>query len=416
MQPGDESLLVYPSAIMLTSVSSYGSSSFDFLPFSYPYCFIIKKESTSLDLQQLIVNNILLPMGLDGHALIEHIKEWDEYCSTLINIAKGKNSYSSSMNSATSYYHSVSTTNYHSASTTNYHSASTSNYHSASTTSNYNSTPFTTSSSPSTPSTPSSTPSTNPATPSTTISLENPNSCESNNQNLLEKNKGLPGGSIQTNDDPLSNESIDSDNDIHPENSYTFTPTNNATFTQSQSKPMKSEDWSDYSPFVPLVLKQYYSSSDWKSNILLCNNSSTPLKYRLTSSNGYAIYLVLDAYISSTLIASKTSIHPSTTTYYYYHDYYSDNKWAGKEWIKTTPIYTAFHKDNLLLQPISYSTQSSQPRDIPDLQKEMVVLISSILKALNSTKDDGFRRDVLQLFSSLSSNPQILSVFFYFYF
>ena len=313
MQPGDESLLVYPSAIMLTNVSSYGSSSFDFLSFSYPYCFIIKKESTSLDLQQLIVNNILLPMGLDGHALIEHIKEWDEYCSTLINIAKGKNSYSSSMNSATSNYHSASTT-------TNYHSASTSNYHSAST-SNYHSTPFTTSSSPSTPSTPSSTPSTNPATPSTTFALENPNSCESNNQNLLEKNKGLPGGSIQTNDDPLSNESIDSDNDIHPENSYTFTPTNNATFTQSQSKPMKSEDWSDYSPFVPLVLKQYYSSSDWKSNILLCNNSSTPLKYRLTSSNGYAIYLVLDAYISSTLQASKTSIHPSTTTYYY-HDYY----------------------------------------------------------------------------------------------
>ena len=71
MQPGDESLLVYPSAIMLTSVSSYGSSSFDFLPFSYPYCFIIKRESTCLDLQQLIVNNILLPLGLDGHAFIE---------------------------------------------------------------------------------------------------------------------------------------------------------------------------------------------------------------------------------------------------------------------------------------------------------------------------------------------------------
>ena len=43
--------------------------------------------------------------------------------------------------------------------------------------------------------------------------------------------------------------------------------------------------------------------------------------------------------------------------------------WAGKEWIKTTPIYTAFHKDNLLLQPISYSTQSNEPRDIPDLHK-----------------------------------------------
>lgn len=50
--------------------------------------------------------------------------------------------------------------------------------------------------------------------------------------------------------------------------------------------------------------------------------------------------------------------------------------------------------------------------DIPSFQLKIASLLTTVLKVLKNSKNDDLRRDALTVLSSLSSNSNILSVFY----
>lgn len=337
----DDILLVCPAEIMLTSVGTYGSVTYDYLPYSIPYCFLMKEGETSVQLSKKIEEWIIQPNQLNVLAIGSEIQEWDLLCEKMIQSSKEKK--------RGSYY----TSDYYSSSSKDYYSQSSNNHgNSEFNYSNYglpggstddlvmnDGSPFHSTSSSVIES----------RSPSDSPIPINPPQIQSNPSPLRENPPPVVVNVVQTQPVPSPTDSeIDSDMVIHPELSY-------QNPDDSNTKP----DWSTFSPFVPLVIKQSYST-DWKSNLLLCNDSSTSIRHRLYVSSGQTVYLLIGAAITDSLRNGTPSTQAS---YSYSYDFFSDSKWSRLDSMKSTPIYQQLNRNALTLGYVDSMRRSLERSD-----------------------------------------------------
>lgn len=340
----DEVLLVCPAEIMLTSVSTYGSSTCDYLPYSIPYCFLMKEGETSIDLSKKIQEWIIKPNQLDIVAIGKEIQEWDLLCDKMVKLSKEKkrDPYSSSYpipDSHHDYAYSYKTHGYskYDDSHRGLPGGSTDPFMDQDSPFHSGSSSVIASSPPSDCSLPDS------STPIDSYEVHPNVSPLQVNPSPIQVNLSQ----VQSTALPVDSET-DSDLDVHPELSY-------KNPVESNSIP----DWIMFSPFVPLVIKKSYSS-DWKSDLLLCNNSSTPIRHRLYGSSGQTVYLILGAAITPSL---RDGISTTQSSYSYSYDFFTDSKWSRIESMKSTSIYQQLNKNELTLGNVDFMKNSLEHSD-----------------------------------------------------
>ena len=79
----DRLLLVYPASIMLSTVNMYGSEYYEYLPFSLPFCFLMRSTDSSIELREKIKSFILQPYNVDIDSVTKEITEWESMCKSI---------------------------------------------------------------------------------------------------------------------------------------------------------------------------------------------------------------------------------------------------------------------------------------------------------------------------------------------